>query len=130
MMLMSLMLLAAAAEEPEFDCDNPQYQIEMNHCAYRDYEAADAALNVQWKLTSAKMKQIDAEFDGTYDNRPGYHDTLLAAQRAWLTYRDRYCESEGYSMRGGSAESMVISGCRATLTRERTEQLKALVEEY
>ena len=27
MILMSLMLFAAAAQEPEFDCENPQYQI-------------------------------------------------------------------------------------------------------
>ena len=30
--------------------------------------------------------------------------------------------------RGGSGEPMMVSGCKAGLTRERTEQLRALVE--
>ena len=87
-------------------------------------------MNAQWKITVARMKAIDADFDRTQDNRPGYFDTLLAAQRVWLTYRDKHCASEGYTMRGGSAEPMVISGCQIQLTEARTKQLKDLIEEY
>lgn len=130
MMLMSLMLLAAAAQDPEIDCGNAMAQFELNACAYKEYEHADAAMNAQWKITSARMKVIDADFDRTQDGRPGYFDTLLAGQRAWLTYRDKHCASEGYTMRGGSAEPMVISGCKAQLTDARTKQLKELIEEY
>ena len=130
MILTSLMALAAVAQEPEIDCDNAMGQIELNACAYREFERADAAMNAQWKLTAARMKQIDADFDRSQDNRPGYFDTLLAAQRAWLTYRDQHCASEGYTMRGGSAESMMISGCKTQLTEARTKQLKDLIEEY
>ncbi|HEV2600026.1 lysozyme inhibitor LprI family protein [Sphingopyxis sp.] len=130
MMLMSLMLLAAAAQDPEIDCGNAMAQFELNACAYKEYEHADAAMNAQWKITSARMKVIDTDFDSTQDGRPGYFDTLLAGQRAWLTYRDKHCASEGYTMRGGSAEPMVISGCKAQLTDARTKQLKELIEEY
>ena len=73
---------------------------------------------------------LDAKFDPAQDDRPGYFDTLLAAQRAWLDYRDKHCTSAGYSMRGWSAEPMVVSGCQAELTDARTQQLKALIEEY
>ena len=45
------------------------------------------------------------------DGRPGYYQALLDAQRAWIKYRDLECRIEGYAMRGGSAESMMISGC-------------------
>lgn len=130
MIFASLLLLSAIAADPALDCENAMAQPDLNACAYRDYERADAAMNVQWKVTAAKMKEIDAGFDRTYDKRPGYSETLLAAQRAWLTYRDNHCAGEGYAMRGGSAESMVISGCRAQLTEARTAQLKALIEEY
>lgn len=130
MIFASLLLLSAVATDPEIDCENAMAQPELNACAYQEYERADAALNAQWKLTAARMKEIDAGFDRTYDKRPGYYDTLLAAQRAWLTYRDQHCASEGYSMRGGSAEPMVISGCMAQLTDARTKQLKELIEEY
>lgn len=130
MIFASLLLLSAVAADPEVDCENAMAQVELNICARQEYERADAAMNAQWKVTAAKMKEIDAGFDRTYDKRPGYYDTLLAAQRAWLTYRDQHCANEGYSMRGGSAEPMVTSGCMATLTEARTAQLKALIEEY
>lgn len=130
MILASMLLLSAMAAEPAVDCDNAMAQFELNACAYKDFQRADAAMNAQWKLTSAHMKEIDADFDRTQDNRPGYFDTLLAAQRAWLTYRDQHCASEGYTMRGGSAEPMVISGCQTQLTNARTAELKSLIEEY
>jgi len=128
--LTTLLVLAFAVQEPEIDCDNAGTQFELNACAYKDYERADKAMNAQWKITAARMKQADADFDRAQDDRPGYFDTLLAAQRAWLDYRDKHCASEGYSMRGGSAEPMVVSGCQAQLTDARTQQLKALIEEY
>lgn len=130
MILASMLLLSAMAAEPAVDCDNAMAQFELNACAYKDFQRADAAMNAQWKLTSAHMKESDADFDRTQDNRPGYFDTLLAAQRAWLTYRDQHCASEGYTMRGGSAEPMVISGCQTQLTNARTAELKSLIEEY
>lgn len=130
MIFASLLLLSAVAADPEIDCENPVSQPDLNGCAYQEYERADAALNAQWKATSAKLKEQDKGFDRTYDKRPGFFETELAAQRAWLTYRDQHCASEGYSMRGGSAESMVISGCRAQLTEARTKQLKELIADY
>lgn len=129
MMLMSLMLLAAA-QEPEIDCENPQYQVEMNFCAGKDYDAADAALNAQYKRTVAALKARDKDIDRSYDTQPTHYDTLLAAQRAWITYRDQQCLSESFAARGGTMAPMLHSGCMARLTKERTEQLKALVEEY
>lgn len=130
MIFAALLFLSAVAADPEIDCENAMAQPDLNACAFLEYERADAAMNAQWKVTAAKMKEIDAGFDRTYDKRPGYSETLLAAQRAWLTYRDQHCASEGYSMRGGSAESMVISGCRAQLTEARTKQLKDLIADY
>lgn len=128
--MIGLLLLAAAApSEPQWNCDDPQYQQEMNWCAAQEFEKADAALNAQWKKTSAAMKQRDAEIDRSYDERPGYFDTLLAAQRAWLTYRDQHCASEGYWARGGSMEPLLVSTCKTKLTEERTQQLVFLIEQ-
>ncbi len=129
-MIVAILLSAAAAPpDPQWNCDDPQYQQEMNWCAAREFEKADAALNAQWKVTSAAMKERDAELDRTYDERPGHFDTLLAAQRAWLTYRDEHCASEGYWARGGSMEPLLVSTCRTKLTEERTQQLKDLIEQ-
>jgi uncharacterized protein YecT (DUF1311 family) len=122
-----LLPLLAEAAEPQLDCDNPQYPQEMNICAAREFEAADALLNAQWKLTSEVMKQRDTEWDSSWDERPGYFDQLLAAQRAWIAFRDAHCASEGYEFRGGSMEPFMIGTCMTKLTEERTAQLKDLI---
>jgi len=133
-MIVSLILgmLAQAAEPPVpgWNCDNPTVQQEMNWCAGQDTAAADAALNLQWKITAAEMKARDAQFAASsspaYDQRKGYFQSLLEAQRAWLGYRDAHCRVDGYSARGGSMEPMLVSFCMTDLTRQRTEELKAL----
>ncbi|WP_260582831.1 lysozyme inhibitor LprI family protein [Sphingopyxis sp. PET50] len=124
-----LFALAVAAQEPEIDCENPQYQVEMNYCAGRDYDAADAELNAQWKLTVAALKARDKDIDRSYDTQPTHYDTLIASQRAWLTYRDQHCLSESFAARGGSMAPMLHSGCMARLTKERTAELEELAGE-
>jgi uncharacterized protein YecT (DUF1311 family) len=108
------------------ECDDPQAQQVMNMCAARDFESADAALNEQWDLTVAVMKEADAE-RGRDDGQPGYYDTLLEGQRGWLLYRDAQCLSESFEARGGSMQPMLELFCKTYLTELRTEQLRALV---
>lgn len=118
-------LLLAGAETP--NCAEPITQADMTQCAWRDFKVADTALNAQWKVTLDAMKQAD-RVTSMQDGRPGYAAALLKAQRAWLVFRDAQCLSEGYEARGGSMESMLVGGCRAELTRQRTAQLKKLAE--
>ena len=98
----------------------------MTICASREYEQADAALNAQWTLTAAAMRERDAASQELRDKRPGYFEMLLAAQRAWLRYRDAHCSVEGFYARGGSLEPMLMATCKAKLTRQRTGQLREL----
>lgn len=119
--------VADAAPEPIDACQDMVTQADMTQCAWQDFEKADAELNAQWKLTAAAMKARDRHVD---DDRPGDFDTLLAAQRAWLTYRDQHCLGEGFLMRGGSAEPMLRGSCKAELTRQRTKQLQELIGDY
>ncbi len=124
-----LFLPLLLAGEPQWNCDDPVAQQEMNWCAEKEYDRADMALNAQWKKTAAAMKERDAQWNSSFDTRPGYFDTLLAAQRAWLQYRDAHCTSEGYFFRGGSMEPLMVSTCKTRLTEQRTEQLQFLIEQ-
>lgn len=105
-------------------------QSEMNICAFNDFLEADRALNAQWKSAAAMMKQRDKNSARHNDERLGYFDALLESQRNWLKFRDSQCQVEGYYVRGGSMEPMVVSGCRTRLTTERTKQLANLAKEY
>lgn len=132
--LMLPLLLQSAEPLPECDEKAAEMGIQqpMNQCAYRDFVIADRELNAQWKVTSDAMKARDADFakygGDQYDSREGWFESLLEAQRAWLVYRDAHCRVDGYTARGGSMEPMLVSFCKTHLTRERTEQLRALIE--
>jgi uncharacterized protein YecT (DUF1311 family) len=126
----ALMLLAAAGGE-EIDCRDPGNlpQQPMNICAHRDFQRADAEMNVVWKRVAAVMKQSDAELDRSIDRQPLYWPTLLAGQRGWIAWRDSQCMLESFQARGGSMQPMLDSGCRSRLTDDRTRQLKSLIEQ-
>lgn len=133
-MIASLLLMLAATAEDLPPCDEEAaergVQQEMNICAHREYLIADAALNEQWRITRAHMRERDNQHDATYDERPGYFEVLIAAQRAWLQYRDAHCQSEGYEARGGSLEPLLVATCKRRLSEERTEQLRSLAETH
>jgi len=124
----ALLLLAAAPALNCGDLDRAD-QATLNMCAYRDFQRADAALNAEWSRVVTEVKQRDRDLDRSYDRQPGWFDTLLAGQRAWLTFRDKHCELESFQARGGSMQPMLASGCKAALTEARTRQLKSLIEE-
>ena len=99
----------------------------------RDADAADAALNEQYRATMAVMAKDDAARNADLkkgiekpDGDPTYQAALLAAQRAWLAYRDTQCRLAGFEYRGGSAESLAGGQCLVTLTRARTAELRQI----
>lgn len=116
---------SAYAVGPKQNCSDPQTQAEMTQCAGDEFDKADKALNAQWKLTRAAMVETDANLD---DDQKGAEKTLLKGQRAWIDYRDGQCEAEGFSVRGGTMEPMMVASCKARLTELRTKELKALAE--
>lgn len=112
-----------AQDISDVDCTNTLFQQEMNACAELDWMDADADLNVAYAAAMAVMKGYDADLA---ISERGAEATLRAAQRAWIGFRDAACAAEGYAMRGGSAEPLLIYGCRARLTQQRTEDLRLL----
>lgn len=122
--IMALALLGAGQADGTLNCDDARTQAEMNACAARDFEAADAELNRVWRQAIGNARDLDREPYANADERPSYENTLRDAQRAWLAFRDAQCAWEGYEARSGSMETMLYEMCRANLTRERTAQLR------
>jgi Uncharacterized protein conserved in bacteria len=112
---------ATAQDQPDVDCKNAQTQMEMTYCAEQDFADADEQLNAQYKITRQVMKDWDGD---AMDGLGSAADALLVSQRAWLAFRDAQCAFHGYQARGGTMEPMLIYGCQAELTRQRTQQLK------
>ena len=125
-MTAALALLASAQDaEDRLDCEDPQYQVEMNRCAALDFEQQDAELNRVWAQVIAAAREADGEINREFDQRPTEEAMLREAQRAWIAFRDAHCTVEAYrEARGGSMEPMVYEACRARLTEERIGQLQ------
>ncbi|MEZ5797491.1 MAG: lysozyme inhibitor LprI family protein [Paracoccaceae bacterium] len=122
-----LILVAGPAAAQEVDCANAMAQAELNQCAYQDWQQQDAALNAAYGRAVALLKEWDA---GLPEAERGGRAALQEAQRAWIIFRDKACEAEGYAMHGGSAEPLLVYGCMARLTEDRTRQLTEMVEAY
>lgn len=125
--LLVLACLALPAAAQEVDCANAVTQQDMNRCAYADWEAADAALNAAYKRAMTLLTGWDADLPET---EQGGAEALKEAQRAWIAFRDKACEVEGYAMKGGSAEPLLVYGCMRQLTEDRTLQLLSFVDSY
>ncbi|MXP46838.1 DUF1311 domain-containing protein [Altererythrobacter luteolus] len=113
---MILSLLLAASAPAVIDCEDAMTQAEMNRCAEAEYRAADHDLNAAWRLARARSGSDESG------------DELLQAQRAWIAFRDAHCAFEAGIYRGGSIVPLIHSNCMTSLTRARTEQLRAYVE--
>lgn len=120
------------ASAQDWDCSNagdlPQQG--MNYCAAEDYKEADDALNALWPEVRAYMKSLDETAAEYFPEQATGAENLLKAQRAWIDYRDGHCEAEGAQYAGGSIRPLIFYSCLAHKTRERIEELEALMEEF
>lgn len=93
------------------ECSNPQTQNDMNRCAEVEYEQADAKLNNAYKVVQATLEGPQSE-------------QLVAAEQAWIAYRDIYCDFVQTQFAGGSIQPTVYYGCLTQLTSDRTAELE------
>ena len=124
-LILACLTIPAAAQE--VDCATAMAQADLNACAYQDWETADAALNDAYQEAMALLETWDANLP---EDEQGGAEALREAQRAWITFRDQACAAEGYAMKGGSAEPLLVYGCMRLLTEERTNHLTSMVEAY
>lgn len=120
-----LTVMPSTAQEEEVNCENPTTQFEMTECAGRGFEAADAELNKIYPEAQKAMRALDEPFSA---EMRGAEKALRDGQRGWIAYRDGHCETVGFNMHGGTAEPMVVAGCKEQLTRARTKELQELIK--
>jgi len=100
----------ADGEDP---CPGSNTQFELNQCAARARDRADAELN---KVYRELLKDTGA----------AERAKLRAAQLAWIKFRDAQCDYESVGNKGGSIYPMVFSFCLAKMTTERVKQLQEI----
>lgn len=123
-LLVTLIAAPAFAGEPErrIDCDNAVSTYEMNICAEREFDAADAVLNAIYKKALAAIPEMAS--DAPYDAK-GWEAALRASQRAWIAFRDAECEGHTPMFwTGGTGATADIIGCKTSMTEARTKGLQ------
>ena len=95
-------------------CDAPGLsQAELNECYGNAYKKADAELNVLYRQITARLKDDKATTK-----------LLVAAQRAWVAFRDAECDFFASGVSGGSAHGMILAICLDRLTSKRIDDFK------
>ena len=124
LLLILFCTLAVAAQEAapqdevdrEDPCPGSGTQFELNRCAARARDKADAELN---KVYRELMKDAEST----------ERAKLRAAQLAWIKFRDTHCDYESVGNTGGSIYPMVYSFCLAKVTNARVKQLQDILRE-
>jgi len=118
--------------KPTQPCSDAKSTATANECFAKLYVDADAQLNAAYNKIVAAMKSLLTEAQRS--NNPAliaHHqaalDRLLAAQRAWLNYRDLHCDSVKFQYEGGTLSPTVWSQCMAETTQQR---IAALTTDY
>lgn len=94
-------------------------------------DSAEANLKcaeIDWKNSDSKLNQIYKKLLATVRDVPDEENfsktQLVAAQRAWVAFRDAECELQA-SLDGGAHQWIIVNqtNCLADLTKERTRVL-------
>ncbi|CAK9891203.1 MULTISPECIES: lysozyme inhibitor LprI family protein [Pseudomonas] len=86
----------------------------MNTCNGAEIKRQDSRLNSAYKKAMAGLE--------------GPQQTQLReAQRAWIKYRDANCNLY-YSLTGGTIDQLNGAGCILSSTRDRADELQALLQ--
>lgn len=119
--LVGVILIAGTSLANAADtCADAKDQTTMNRCAEDSYKDADRALNAQYAVTRKAVLAYDPEGD----------KLLIAAQRAWVAFRDAHCTATSFAFKGGTMEPMMRFSCLAETTEARTAQLKRMASDY
>lgn len=112
LVMIALSSAASAMSEDE--------QINYN-AIQKEYEKADAQLNVLYKQQMEEFKRQGAGFYGQKESRDIY---LKRSQQAWIKSRDTNCGYETYESLAGTGFSSIYSKCLLDKTNERIIYLK------
>lgn len=97
------------------NCNNPQTTLEMRMCANESYGKADDKLNQVYQQLKPKL--------------PASHQKkLVAAQLAWIQFRDKNCAFEGAFAEGGTLQPVLELNCLADVTEQRVKDLERYLE--
>ncbi|MBG1244582.1 lysozyme inhibitor LprI family protein [Nostoc sp. NZL] len=95
----------------KLNCHNPQTQRAINECTKLSYQNVDKKLNQVYQQLLPTLERSRKQ-------------KLIAAQQAWIKFRDTNCEFERSRYEGGSIAPTIYFGCLENATKLRTQELQ------
>ncbi|MGO9484556.1 MAG: lysozyme inhibitor LprI family protein [Rhodomicrobium sp.] len=92
-------------------------QMTMNECADLAFKKTDSQLNAVYQTIERRLKS------GAQPQK-----LLIAAERAWIAFRDAECAFTASAVAGGSMQPMIYSGCLDQMTKKRIDDLKGFLQ--
>ena len=118
------------SDQPRIDCNRLPYWSKSQDCTAVRIQSAEKELDIVWTKATAYAQALDKQHSGGYVPE-SKADTALAslieAQGAWTSYRNKTCHMEFYKDPGQL--SRVAEGeCLEAMTKARIRGLKAFME--
>ncbi|MBF0194538.1 MAG: DUF1311 domain-containing protein [Magnetococcales bacterium] len=107
--------VSVANQNSSVDCSNALATADLQYCAAQLYRYADEDLNHTWKTFTENLE-------------PNFKRSLIQAQQDWIKFRDSHCDATTFRSRGGTAYMIFYDECLEKMTRQRTEQLRNILE--
>jgi uncharacterized protein YecT (DUF1311 family) len=103
-------------------CAGASSNVEWDACSYAALEAADDELDALWPkvLASIEARRDDMPGDAIRD----WKAAIVAAQNAWISFKENDCNMVEYEWWGGSGASLAQIGCVYHRTADRVADLK------
>jgi uncharacterized protein YecT (DUF1311 family) len=115
--------LPSSAGDRAINCAKASATVEMNVCADRAFQRADAALNSVYEQAIASLPSRAGD-EYPYD-KASWEYALRSSQRAWITFRDEECNAHVPMLwTGGSGTNAAVAGCKTRLTKARSAELR------
>ncbi|MCO8644077.1 DUF1311 domain-containing protein [Burkholderia multivorans] len=108
----SVLMLISSVAFSKVVCDG-QTNAELTNCAQRNYEAADKILNKSYNEFLSKAT-------------PPERQNLIATQRAWVAYKEKYCDAAFDVTSPGAEASIDKWTCLTSATEVRTNEIRYL----
>ena len=102
----------------------------MTSCLLGEARVWDRFLNEEYKATRAYFDEMDVDEREYFPAFARRVEALLAAQRAWIAFRDTECDLAYAEWGSGSMRNIAGADCQMRMTAERTIELRAKRETF
>jgi uncharacterized protein YecT (DUF1311 family) len=117
---LALALCAASTTATAVNCKKAPSTGEIEECLALEQGKAELKLNKTYKRVLKRVEEVSAE-DG---EAPGAKRSLVAAQRAWVKFREADCDATYTYHQAGSIRGAMYLTCMTRHAVNRTKDLE------